>query len=102
MEPQWNPKAEEQALDRVYRLGQLREVIATRYLTRNSIEEVRNLVQTTARSRTDLYQKHVLRVQRQKLDMISLTFSEGSEHRSGTLEVSKLTAETNTITDQAG
>jgi SWI/SNF-related matrix-associated actin-dependent regulator of chromatin subfamily A3 len=32
--------AEEQALDRVHRLGQTREVIATRYVVRESIEEV--------------------------------------------------------------
>jgi hypothetical protein len=32
--------AEEQALDRVYRLGQTREVIAIRYIVKNSIEEV--------------------------------------------------------------
>jgi SWI/SNF-related matrix-associated actin-dependent regulator of chromatin subfamily A3 len=40
MEPQWNPMAEEQALDRVYRLGQTREVLAIRYITKDSIEEV--------------------------------------------------------------
>jgi SNF2 family DNA or RNA helicase len=32
--------AEEQALDRVYRLGQTREVIAIRYIVKDSIEEV--------------------------------------------------------------
>jgi SNF2 family DNA or RNA helicase len=34
--------AEEQALDRVYRLGQTREVIAIRYIVEDSIEEVRH------------------------------------------------------------
>jgi SWI/SNF-related matrix-associated actin-dependent regulator of chromatin subfamily A3 len=43
MEPQWNPMAEEQALDRVYRLGQTREVLAIRYITKDSIEEVSTL-----------------------------------------------------------
>ena len=32
--------AEEQALDRVYRLGQARDVIAIRYIIKDSIEEV--------------------------------------------------------------
>jgi hypothetical protein len=32
--------AEEQALDRVHRLGQTREVVATRYIVKDSIEEV--------------------------------------------------------------
>ncbi|KIX07367.1 uncharacterized protein Z518_02020 [Rhinocladiella mackenziei CBS 650.93] len=40
MEPQWNPMKEEQALDRVYRLGQQREVLAIRYIVKDSIEEV--------------------------------------------------------------
>jgi hypothetical protein len=40
MEPQWNPMAEEQALDRIYRLGQTRDVVAIRYIVRDSIEEV--------------------------------------------------------------
>lgn len=44
MEPQWNPMSESQALDRIYRLGQLSEVTTTRYIMRESWEEqVRNL-----------------------------------------------------------
>jgi SWI/SNF-related matrix-associated actin-dependent regulator of chromatin subfamily A3 len=44
MEPQWNPMAEEQALDRVYRIGQMRDVLATRYIVKDSIEEVRTRI----------------------------------------------------------
>lgn len=40
LEPQWSPMAEEQALDRVHRIGQCREVVVTRYIVSNSIEEV--------------------------------------------------------------
>lgn len=40
MEPQWNPMAEEQALDRVHRIGQTQPVIATRYIMSESVEEV--------------------------------------------------------------
>lgn len=40
MEPQWNPMAEEQALDRVHRMGQEVEVHAIRYIVKDSIEEV--------------------------------------------------------------
>ncbi|KAB2571496.1 DNA repair protein rad8 [Lasiodiplodia theobromae] len=39
MEPQWSPMAEEQALDRIHRMGQTRDVVATRYVVKNSIEE---------------------------------------------------------------
>lgn len=40
LEPHWNPMAEAQAVDRVHRIGQTREVITTRYVTRDSIETV--------------------------------------------------------------
>jgi hypothetical protein len=40
--------AEAQAVDRVHRIGQSREVVVTRYLVANSIEDVRNLLSCTA------------------------------------------------------
>ena len=40
MEPQWNPMLEDQALDRVYRIGQTKEVTTTRYIVANTLEEV--------------------------------------------------------------
>lgn len=39
MEPQYNPAAEAQAIDRVHRLGQERPVRTIRYIMRNSFEE---------------------------------------------------------------
>ncbi|RKU45802.1 hypothetical protein DL546_005172 [Coniochaeta pulveracea] len=39
MEPQFNPAAEAQAIDRVHRLGQTREVRTVRYIMRESFEE---------------------------------------------------------------
>ncbi len=39
MEPQFNPAAEAQAIDRVHRLGQTREVTATRFIMDESFEE---------------------------------------------------------------
>lgn len=39
MEPQYNPAAEAQAIDRVHRLGQKREVRTVRYIMKNSFEE---------------------------------------------------------------
>ena len=41
MEPQWNPMVEDQALDRVHRIGQTKEVTTVRYIVRNTLEEVR-------------------------------------------------------------
>lgn len=42
VEPQWNPMVEAQALDRVHRIGQVRDVTVTRYIVKNSIELVRS------------------------------------------------------------
>lgn len=39
MEPQFNPAAEAQAIDRIHRLGQEREVFCTRYIMQDSFEE---------------------------------------------------------------
>jgi SNF2 family DNA or RNA helicase len=39
MEPQFNPAAEAQAVDRVHRLGQTREVTIKRFIMENSFEE---------------------------------------------------------------
>ncbi|EHL01886.1 putative SWI/SNF-related matrix-associated actin-dependent regulator of chromatin subfamily A member 3-like 3 [Glarea lozoyensis 74030] len=40
LEPHWNPMVEEQALCRVHRVGQKRNVTTIRYLMRDSFEEV--------------------------------------------------------------
>jgi len=42
MEPHWNPMVEAQAVDRVHRIGQQRDVFITRYLIKDSIEFVRS------------------------------------------------------------
>merc|ERR1719219_1935582 len=38
MDPWWNPSAEDQAVDRVYRLGQTEEVNVYRFVIRDSVE----------------------------------------------------------------
>ena len=49
MEPQWNPMLEDQALDRVHRLGQTKPVKTIRFIVRNSFEE--NIQKLQARKR---------------------------------------------------
>jgi SWI/SNF-related matrix-associated actin-dependent regulator of chromatin subfamily A3 len=57
MEPQWNPMMEEQALCRVHRMGQTKEVTTIRYRIKNSFEE------------------KVVTIQERKKDLAALTFS---------------------------
>ena len=60
MEPQWNPMSESQALDRVHRLGQVKQVITTRYIMKGSFEE------------------QVLKLQRRKQELADLTLNHGN------------------------
>jgi SNF2 family DNA or RNA helicase len=46
VEPHWNPMAEAQAVDRVHRIGQSREVTVTRYIVINTVETVRSCHQS--------------------------------------------------------
>ncbi|HYW31028.1 MAG TPA: DEAD/DEAH box helicase [Gemmatimonas sp.] len=39
LDPWWNPAVEAQAIDRAHRIGQTRQVIATRFVARDTIEE---------------------------------------------------------------
>uniref|UniRef100_A0A8C5M7S6 Helicase like transcription factor n=1 Tax=Leptobrachium leishanense TaxID=445787 RepID=A0A8C5M7S6_9ANUR len=39
MDPAWNPAAEEQCFDRCHRLGQTKDVIITKYVVKDSVEE---------------------------------------------------------------
>jgi SNF2 family DNA or RNA helicase len=41
MEPQWNPALEEQALDRIHRIGQTQPVTTVRFIMEKSFEEVK-------------------------------------------------------------
>ena len=54
MEPQFNPAAEAQAVDRVHRLGQTRSVTITRFIMSDSFEEKMLELQRKKRDLADL------------------------------------------------
>ena len=54
MEPQYNPAAEAQAVDRVHRLGQERRVVTTRFVMQDSIEEKMLVLQRKKMDLADL------------------------------------------------
>jgi len=55
MDPYWNPAVENQAVDRIHRLGQLNPVVATKFIIENSIEQ------------------RLLEVQQKKADLAKMT-----------------------------
>lgn len=54
MEPQFNPAAEAQAVDRVHRLGQTREVFVTRFIMEDSFEDRMLILQRKKENLADL------------------------------------------------
>ncbi|KAI9830944.1 MAG: hypothetical protein M1819_005327 [Sarea resinae] len=54
MEPQFNPAAEAQAIDRVHRLGQTREVTTVRFIMKGSFEEKMLVLQRKKQNLADL------------------------------------------------
>lgn len=60
MEPQFNPAAEAQAVERVHRLGQTRAVHITRFIMSSSVEEA------------------ILKLQRKKQDLANLSLDKGN------------------------
>ncbi|KAK4221420.1 SNF2 family N-terminal domain-containing protein [Podospora fimiseda] len=75
LEPQWNPSVERQAIGRVLRLGQEREVKIIRYIMKNSIEEVRIIILKPKNDETDGWYYFVVKLvegrQRHKLHIAS-------------------------------
>ncbi|PWN45645.1 hypothetical protein IE81DRAFT_285398 [Ceraceosorus guamensis] len=65
LEPYWNPAAENQGLDRVHRMGQVRPVITTKYVVAKSIEE------------------RMLAVQKHKMELARSVGDHGERRRAG-------------------
>lgn len=83
---------EEQALCRVHRMGQKREVTTIRYIMNNSFEEVSNSCLLPHRVYNDFLQKVVL-IQDRKKELVNLTFSNArlseADVGAGRLQVSR-------------
>ncbi|TPX31376.1 hypothetical protein SmJEL517_g05298 [Synchytrium microbalum] len=58
MEPYWNPAVEQQAVDRVHRLGQKKEVECFRIIIKNTIED------------------NILELQKRKMKLVDITFAD--------------------------
>ncbi|TKS86879.1 Helicase-like transcription factor [Collichthys lucidus] len=63
MDPAWNPATEEQCIDRCHRLGQTREVVVTKFIVKDSVEE------------------SMMKIQRQKQDLVEKAFGSTNTDR---------------------
>ena len=58
-DPWWNPAAEQQAIARAHRIGQTRNVIAMKFITKDSIEEkILKLQQRKTKLAEDIIENH--------------------------------------------
>ena len=53
MDPWWNPSVEDQACNRVHRLGQTKPVLIKRFITEDTVEETMLALQERKRSMAD-------------------------------------------------
>ncbi|XP_015230789.1 PREDICTED: helicase-like transcription factor isoform X1 [Cyprinodon variegatus] len=56
MDPAWNPATEEQCIDRCHRIGQKRNVVVTKFIVKDSVEE------------------NMVKIQKKKQDLVEKTF----------------------------
>ncbi|TMS21695.1 Helicase-like transcription factor [Larimichthys crocea] len=63
MDPAWNPATEEQCIDRCHRLGQTRNVVVTKFIVKDSVEE------------------SMMKIQRQKQDLVEKAFGSTNTDR---------------------
>uniref|UniRef100_A0A3Q2PPV1 Helicase like transcription factor n=1 Tax=Fundulus heteroclitus TaxID=8078 RepID=A0A3Q2PPV1_FUNHE len=61
MDPAWNPATEEQCIDRCHRLGQKKNVVVTKFIVKDSVEE------------------NMVRIQKKKQDLVEKTFGSVSK-----------------------
>lgn len=53
VDPWWNPAVENQAIDRIYRIGQQKNVVAVRFICKNTIEEKVLMLQANKKTLAD-------------------------------------------------
>jgi len=76
LDPWWNPATEDQAIDRVHRIGQTRPVFVTRYIIENSIEERILLLQEKKRDLAKGALNENVEISKIKLDDLNLLFKD--------------------------
>jgi len=71
-DPWWNPAAEQQAIARAHRIGQTRNVIAMKFITKDSIEEkILKLQQRKTKLAEDIIENHdKLKFEREDLEFL--------------------------------
>ena len=70
VEPNWNPMVEAQAIDRVHRMGQTRDIFVTKYIVKNSIETVNTTCCSCKKSQSLIIWQYIQWVQEDKLNLI--------------------------------
>ncbi|KAH3900958.1 related to DNA repair protein RAD5 [Saccharomycodes ludwigii] len=74
MDPWWSPSVEDQAIDRIHRMGQKRPVVVTRFIVEGSIEEKMLLIQERKRRLGDVVEGDEEERRKKRVDEIKMFF----------------------------
>lgn len=74
MDPWWSPSMEDQAIDRIHRIGQLNQVKVTRFIVENSIEEKMLKIQERKRTIGEAMDADEDERRRRRIDEIQMLF----------------------------
>lgn len=81
MDTWWNEAIEQQAIDRVHRLGQTKPVFVTRFIIKGTVGESRR----AARKQADAAEKRIMKIQRSKTALVNASLSGGGKDKGQTL-----------------
>jgi hypothetical protein len=82
-----NPTIEEQALARIHRIGQKKEVTTIRFFVKDTFEEVSSLIRSNGIRASGWHiVQRVMEIQKSKKDLASLLFSPREQSQAGNIE----------------
>lgn len=79
MDTWWNEAIEQQAIDRVHRLGQNKPVYVTRYIIKGTVGTCEKACRTQNSQTDSLAEKRIMKIQRSKTALVNASLSGGQQ-----------------------
>lgn len=84
MDTWWNEAIEQQAIDRVHRLGQNKPVFVTRYIIKGTVGRSKSQFRTV-QCKLTMTEKRIMKIQRSKTALVNASLSGGGKDKGQTL-----------------